>query len=334
MSVQPPSLIEKLISRTKLAPSIFILLSAIVLLLLPLVIVWLEGYWDELFSQRYWRAIFVQPVIIIYILILVRVFKRLEESVIKGLHEVVRLKDEEFDQLVKRTTTVNLKNELLAILAGAVIGMLVASPWDLFLDFSWLLLYLLFVNCIMYGLLGWVVFSSIMGSRLPAALYCEPLDIDIFNLRPFEPIGKQSLAISLAFMGGIAISLLFSDVSAGIFTIEFWVVYLILVMIAVLVFFLNMMPTHRVLVGVKDQEMEVVEQNLTESFRKIKEFKPGDTGMQAAAQELNAWRTCRDLVDETKTWPYNIETLRNLLITGLIPGAAALVRLVAEIYFD
>ncbi|MCJ7660555.1 MAG: hypothetical protein MUO67_15510, partial [Anaerolineales bacterium] len=240
MSKLAPSLIERLIARTKLSPSIFILLGAIVLLLLPIVIVWVEGYWDELFSQRYWRAIFVQPVIIIYILVLERVFKRMEVSVIRGLREVVRLSDEEFDRLVERTTTMNLKNELLAILAGAVVGLLVASPWDLYQDFSWLLLYLTLVNCIMYGLLGWVVYASISGSRLPVVLYSQPLDIDIFNLKSFEPIGRQSLAVSLAFIGGITISLLFSDISAGKFTIEFWVVYLILVMVAVFVFFLNM----------------------------------------------------------------------------------------------
>ena len=118
MSRLDPSLIERLIARTKLSPSIFILLNAVVLLLLPIVIVWVEGYWDELFSQRYWRAIFVQPVIIVYILILERVFKRMEVSVIRGLREVVRLSDEEFDQLVERTPTVNLKNELLAIRLG------------------------------------------------------------------------------------------------------------------------------------------------------------------------------------------------------------------------
>jgi len=334
MSKLAPSLIERLITRTKLSPSIFILVSAIVLLFLPIVIVWLEGYWDELFSQLYWRAIFVQPVIIIYILILERVFKRMEISVIRGLREVVRLSDEKFDRLVERTTTMNLKNELLAILAGAVLGLLVASPWDLYQDFSWLLLYLTLVNCIMYGLLGWVVYASISGSRLPVVLYRQILDIDIFNLKPFEPIGRQSLAISLAFMGGIAISLLFSDISAGIFTIEFWVVYLILVMVAVLVFFLNMMPTHRVLSAARDEEMEIVEHNLLTSYQELKQQNSNGAATQSSAEKLNAWKISQEMVEGAKTWPYSIDTLRNLLITVLIPGAAAVARLLAEVFID
>lgn len=334
MTKLAPSLIERLIARTKLSPSIFILVSAIVLLFLPIVIVWLEGFWDELFSQLYWRAIFVQPVIIIYILILERVFKRMEISVIRGLREVVRLSDEKFDWLVERTTTLNLKNELLAILAGAVLGLLVASPWDLYQDFSWLILYLTLVNCIMYGLLGWVVYASISGSRLPVVLYRQILDIDIFNLKPFEPIGRQSLAISLAFMGGIAISLLFSDISAGIFTIEFWVVYLILVMVAVLVFFLNMMPTHRVLSAARDEEMEIVEHNLLTSYQELKQQNSNGAATQSSAEQLNAWKISQEMVEGVKTWPYSIDTLRNLLITVLIPGAAAVARLLAEVFID
>ena len=179
-----------------------------------------------------------------------------------------------------------------------------------------------------------MIYASISGTRLPAELYRQPLEIDMFNLKPFEPIGRQSLAISLSFMGGIAISLLFSDVSAGMLTVQFWAVYLVLVIVAVLVFFLNMIPTHRVLTAAKSEEMDVVMQNLHAAYRKLTRNKASGFNVQAAVEELNAWKISHEIVDETKTWPYSIETLRNLLFTALIPGAAALVRLVAEIYLD
>jgi hypothetical protein len=258
----------------------------------------------------------------------------MDVDVIQGLREIVLLSDEEFQRLVNRTNLENRKNELLAILVGAGIGLLVASPWELVQIFSWLQLYLTFVNIIMFGLLGWVIFASIVGTRLPVKLYRQPLDIDLFNLKPFEPIGRQSLALSLAFMGGIAISLLFSDVSSGIATVQFWVVYVILIIVAVLVFFLNMIPTHRVLSDTKNKEKNVVTDNLLAAYRELIQAKASGYDVQSAAEELNAWKISQDLIDDTKTWPYSIETLRNLLFTALIPGAAALVRLVAEIYFD
>lgn len=185
----------------------------------------------------------------------------------------------------------------------------------------------------MYALLGWVVYSSIVGARLPSELYRHKLDIDIFDLKPFEPIGRQSLAVSLAFMGGIAISLLFSDVSEGLFTIQFWLIYLVLIVVAVLVFFMNMIPTHRVLSSAKDEEMETVMQNLIGAYRELMNQETSGADKQVSAVELNAWKISQEMVGDAKTWPYNIETLRNLLFTVLIPGTAALVKLLIQIYF-
>jgi ABC-type multidrug transport system fused ATPase/permease subunit len=272
-------------------------------------------------------------VIILYILIMERVFKRMEADVLKGLREVVRLSDERFDQLVNQTAQSVARNELPALLVGATIGLLFSSPWELYQDFSWVVLYLTLVGCLMYALLGWVVYASIVGARLPAELYRQRLEIDIFDLKSFEPIGRQSLAVSLAFMGGIAISLVFSDVGEGIFTIQFWVVYLVLIIVAVLVFFLNMIPTHRVLSAAKSEELDAVMQNLHESYRELMQIKASGADTQASAAELNALKISQELVEDAKTWPYNIETLRNLLFTVLIPGAVALVRLLIQIYF-
>jgi len=333
MSTPVPSIFDRMRTKTGRSPSSFITISAVVLVLIPLIIVWLEGYWDEVFSQRSWRAIFLHPAIIVYILIMERVFKRMEVDVLRGLHEVVRLSDEKFNQLVYKTAMLIVRNELPALLVGAVIGLLFSSPWELYQDFSWLVLYLTIISCLMYALLGWVVYSSIVGTRLPAELYRHKLDIDIFDLKPFEPIGRQSLAVSLAFMGGIAISLLFSDVSEGLFTVQFWLIYLVLIVVAVLVFFLNMIPTHRVLSAAKNEEMEAVKQNLIGAYRELMNQGASGADTQASAVELNAWKISQEMVEDSKTWPYNIETLRNLLFTVLIPGTAALVKLFIQIYF-
>ncbi len=328
------TLLDRLRKRTRLSPLGLIVICGVVLISLPILIVWLEGYWQEVFQQRYWRAIFVAPVIIVYILILEQIFKRMEASVIQGLKKVVRLSEEDFRELVVSTTKVNARSEWLAFLLGASFGLIAVFQEGVVQGFSWLALYLGLANCLMYGLIGWVIYSSINGAKLLTSIYHQPLDIDIFDLRPFEPIGRQSLAISLAFIGGITLSLLFSDIGSGILTFQFWIVYAVMIIMAILVFFLNMIPTHRLLAGVKNADLDLIEQNLKAAYRKIMTFKPGEAGAQAAAQELNAWKTCQDLLEDAKTWPYTIETLRNLLFTGLIPGAAAVIRLVIEFYFD
>jgi hypothetical protein len=328
------TLLDRLRSRTKLSPLGLIVICGLALTLLPILVVWLEGYWQEVFQQRYWRALFVAPVIVVYILILEQVFKRMEANVIQGLKKVVRLSETDFRELVISTMAVNARSEWLAFLLGVSFGLIAVFQESVLEGFSWISLYLGLANCLMYGLIGWVIYSSITGARLLTSLYRQPLDIDIFDLRPFEPIGRQSLAISLAFIGGITLSLLFSDIGSGILTLQFWIVYAVMIIMAVVVFFLNMIPTHRVLAGVKDADMDLVEQNLRAAYQKMMVLKPGEAGSQAAAQELNAWKTCQDLLEDAKTWPYTIETLRNLMFTGLIPGAAAIIRLLVEVYFD
>lgn len=331
MSEKSPTSIERLTERTRLSSNRYILIVGLVLMILPVIILWLEGDWDDVFNQRYWRGIFVQPVIIIYILILIQIFTRMDVNVIKGLRSIVQLDEAEIDQLVDKTK-LGRRNGLLAFIIGAVIGLLLTSPWEVFKSFSWLGIYLTIPNFLMFGLLGWVIYTSVANTRLPNELYRQPLAIDIFDLTPFEPIGKQSLAISLAFVGGITISLLFSDISTGIFTFQFWAVYIIIILAAALIFFMNMYPTHRILSGAKKQELDAVEGHLVATYRELKQLKAENKDAQTAAVDLNAWKISQELLGEAKTWPYSIETLRKLSLAVLIPGGTALIRLMIEIF--
>ena len=61
----------------------------------------------------------------------------------------------------------------------------------------------------MFGLLGWVMYTSVAGTKVMAVLHNQPLQIDIFDTRAFEPIGQHSLKTVLAFIGGCAISMFF-----------------------------------------------------------------------------------------------------------------------------
>ena len=60
----------------------------------------------------------------------------------------------------------------------------------------------------MYGLLAWTIYATLASTRLTNALLSQPLQIDPFDLSPFEPIGRQSLLNALVFVGGISLSLI------------------------------------------------------------------------------------------------------------------------------
>ncbi|MEZ4612061.1 MAG: hypothetical protein R2838_17750 [Caldilineaceae bacterium] len=84
----------------------------------------------------------------------------------------------------------------------------------------------------------------------------RPLTVDIFDLTPFEPIGRQSLMLSFSFVVGTTISLLFAASFGDFLTVPNLIVYSVLVTVTVLVFFLNMRHTHQVLAQVKAEEQD------------------------------------------------------------------------------
>ena len=72
----------------------------------------------------------------------------------------------------------------------------------------------------MFGTLGWIVYRAIASTRLSRWLSRQPLDVDIFDITPFEPIGRHSLQLAMVFVGGIILSLVFVFRWEGILTWE------------------------------------------------------------------------------------------------------------------
>jgi hypothetical protein len=185
----------------------------------------------------------------------------------------------------------------------------------------------------MFGLLGWTVYSAVAGTRLTAELHRQPLVVDLFDVRPFEPIGRQSLAISLAFVGGILLSVVFGLGFLDIFAWQNWLVYASLASFAVLIFFLNMRDTHRLLAGAKKRELETVQQRILQASRMLMDRAAGDESSGSLAAEINALSVYEDRLAAARTWPYNTAMLRALFFSLVIPALAELAKVVFHFLF-
>jgi len=150
-------------------------------------------------------------------------------------------------------------------------------------------------------------------------LFSQPLDIDIFDTSAFEPVGRHSLVLALVFIGGITISLLFGLDFENITNWKTWIVYLPLALVTVLIFFLNMRQTHRVLAQEKKQALSVVEKRLHSRLVEIRESISDNEGLKSAGEEFNLLVAYEDRLKEVRTWPYNTTMIRALLISVLIP---------------
>jgi hypothetical protein len=107
----------------------------------------------------------------------------------------------------------------------------------------------------------------------------------------------------------------------------------LLMLVPVVVFFLNMRPTHRVLAAEKKRELAVVQRNILLACRALMARIDAQEGTGTLGAEINALVVYEERLRAASTWPYDTAMLRTLFFSVIVPGIAALVRVIAEIMF-
>jgi hypothetical protein len=237
------------------------------LIVAPPAAAYLDGFRGEYFSQGYWRLGFLPGAVIIYILVVAPILARAEDRVVEAFRSLVD--DDSFNRLVREASTYSTLGEVAASAVGAIFGLAVGQSWLSSPDTLPLRLYLTIAGGLMFGLLGWVIYVSVAGTRLTSGLHRQPLRVDIFNIKPFEPIGRQSLVIAMVFVGGIALSIVLGGGLASFTVWQNWVIYPLLAVVPIVVFFLNMRDTHSVLSAEKNRELTAVQRKIVLASRSL-----------------------------------------------------------------
>jgi hypothetical protein len=273
------------------------------------------------------RAILTAPTIILYILLIGPVLSGLEPMVVRSLRPTILLDDDALAREIQRVSAVSPILEVAAIAFGLFLGYLIFYGTDNLPPA------VIAANYVMMGLLGWTGLYSIAGTRVVNALLRQPLRVEPLNVRPFEAVGRQSLAFALAFVGGITIGLFLANTRpSDLLGYRFWLLYLPLSFIPIVVFFLNMRLTHRVLTQAKDRDLTEVRWQLHDAYRRLLER--GQAGQPAGELPtvIAALATFEKALVEARTWPYNTATARTLAFSILIPIVSVLARRVFEVY--
>jgi hypothetical protein len=335
MSAFTPTPLEKFVTRTRLSWLGFVIIAGAVLLLLPFAVAYLDGFLDAFLYEGGWRTLLLSPAIVIYILALQAPMRRYQQGAIDVFQSLVRLEDEAFDQLVRSASDVDDRAEAIAFGVGALFGLWAYAPWKVTSEYFWLKIYFPLAGALMFGFLSWIIVATIASTNLQATLHKQELEIDIFDIQPFEPIGRYSLFEALAFVGGSALSVLFVNPLGEGADIGSLVVYGILGVVALLVFFLGMRHTHRVLADAKAKELREVRRNIAATLRRLnnEEDNPGSFG--EISTELNLWTRYEERLKGTRTWPYNTAMLRTIVVSALLPALASVVqRVLASLFFS
>jgi hypothetical protein len=84
----------------------------------------------------------------------------------------------------------------------------------------------------------------------------------------------------------------------------FWLIYLLLGAVPVLIFFLNMRPTHLVLASEKQRQLEAVQSQIRRAGQDLMQRLEQNHHAGMTSAEVGALIAYEGRLKETRTWPY------------------------------
>lgn len=300
------------------------LLIAVVLYGLAFLIGSLQYGPSDFFARGHWRGILISPTIIVYVLLIAPMLTQMEIDMISAIVPLSELDQERSATAFSKTAEVSAAQEIGAIAVGSLIGAGIVAGYD-GLSLRWITLYnLVFVSTVV-GLLSWTVYASVVSIKVTAALLELPLRVNLLDLSPFEVVGRSSLCMALAFVGGVTLALFFSAPEPSVFqTLEFWLINAPMFVIPVIIFFWNMYPTHGIIASAKEDEIREVRHHIRAVSRQLLTRNGQPRITPQASDHLQALITYEKRLHQVQTWPYDVSTLRSLVVSVLIPGVTVL----------
>jgi hypothetical protein len=327
--VAPSTLLEALVARTGLTWRGIALAAGLVLLLLSVGAAYVDGILTGPISSGY-RYLLMAPVLVPFLLLTQPPLRRLREGAIDAFRSLVPLDDEQYYRTLGRAPMFNRLREWVALGIGAVAGpLLTRAAWPFFP--LWTKAYVILAGAVLFGLLGWSIYSTLSGTRLFSEANTRPEGVNVFELAFLEPIGRWSLGVALSYVGGSTLSLLFLPQPAQ--TVETVLMFGLFLLAPVLVFFLNMMSARRIVVRAKRQELMMVHDGLAAVSRAMKggAAQRDPEEMSALLGQFSAWVAVEQRVKQVPEWPYTAGIRRGLALSLLLPVViGALQGLLAE----
>jgi hypothetical protein len=287
----------------------------------------LDGFLEDLKSWEFWRQYIGAPVIVAYILVIYPYMWRLGKNAEDAFRHLQFPDNPDINSTVVYKPKKRL--EWASITAGILFWMLLqgAWEWDWGVDGWWLYLYALVSFSLLFGMLGWLIYVSIVESRNLNRLSRLKLNLDIFNTSALIPVARASLSTSLAFLGGISLSLVFQTVDSLLIWSNI-TIYAILIIATLLIFFFSIWSTHRTMTATKNNELLLAQRELEKAIRRLRESSKDDKTEKLIYlhSAVAAWGAYERCVREAQGWPFNAAILRRLAASALVPAIVYLLK--------
>jgi hypothetical protein len=218
------------------------------------------------------------------------------------------------------------RGEWAAMMLGALAGLAVARRGPA--GEAWLWLYSEGVSALMFSLLAAAIYGSVMRSRQLAAYLRSGLELKVFDAHLLTPFAKWGQGLSLVFVGGISLSLLFQSYQS-LRSLEGVMIYGCLVVVAMTLFFMCTWTVHVALVRAQHKELAKVRRDLTVARDALTRRRECETAeaVQDAYLPVVILGVYERQVLKAPTWPFNLAIVGRVFASAAAPLAVYLLKL-------
>jgi len=199
-----PTLPETWLAYTRLS---FWPLASLVAGAGPYLLLFGLGWWYDprVWFSDDWRPYgLLYPLTNLYLLGLAPIFRRLLETTVALFLPLLPAREM---RASLSAYTLNRRREWLVFGAGAIAGWLIMPAED-FVN-AWQMAYGLLGEGLNIGLLGWLMYSLLVSTRLLTTLHNQTQGLSILKPGLLTPLSRWAAAIGLAFLGGILLNFAF-----------------------------------------------------------------------------------------------------------------------------
>ena len=159
-------LVEAAIRQSRLRRLWTIIIIAGVLILLLIILATIDGALTTLLEWNELRYTLFFIFFIIYVLIVYPFMMRSREKAVLAFKPLLSFEDDAFNRMAADISRPSRRWEWTAVFLGIAIFLIgIFQPWtlDWTSGYFWLTVYFVFTVTIVYGLLGWLIYDTLIG---------------------------------------------------------------------------------------------------------------------------------------------------------------------------
>lgn len=290
----------------------FVVVVAVALALLLALAAYAQGASGQRGGSGLWM-LGLNPVILVYILLVHPFMHRRWERAMQSLETLAAHADDAAPRQRR-----SRRGEWVAMLFGTLAGLAVARrvPGAE----GWLRLYSEATSALTFALLAAAIYGSVMRSRHLAARSRAGLELHVFDGHLLTPFAQWGQSLSLVFVGGISLSLLFQSYES-LRSMEGVIVYASMVIVALTLFFMSMWTVHVALAKAQDKELATVRCDLAAARQALLRQRACNSAgaVQEAYFPVAVLGVYERQVLDASTWPFNPAIVGRVFASAVAP---------------